>query len=100
MGIAEAGVDVGGQRQALVVGKFLADCMADEYLHSLRMAVPGETAAKLSRQVSDVFDECGHDAPGVLVGDLCEFNVTGVTPDQRRDAAVFEQAIGFHAKVD
>lgn len=75
MGIAEVDVEVGGQRQELVIGKFFTP-------------VPGERAAEFPWQVLHLARERGHNAGGVFVLNLGQHHVARAALDQRGDVAV------------
>ena len=68
-------VEIGGQCQPLVVGKFLA-------------AIPGQRTAQFTWQVLDLFSECRHDARRVLVADLGKHHIAGTAFDQGGNEAV------------
>src|SRR5471032_481940 len=84
LGIAEVNLDIGGQREALVIRHLLA-------------AIPGERPVELVWQLLGVLDERIDDRFCVLARNLRKHHVARVTLNQRRDLAVLaaEQQITF-----
>lgn len=75
VGVTEIHLDVRGQAQLPVIGKFLAP-------------VPGQRPAQLARQEPNLPDERSHDAAGVLVGNSGQKHISGAALHQRCDVAV------------
>ena len=72
--IAEVDIDLGCEREATMVGKFLA-------------AVPGQRPAEFARQGAGLLDQRCNDRVGLLVGDLGQDHVARLALDQGHDMA-------------